>query len=63
MNWIESVGVKLPRAIWDAASAIYAAGARGAVQVFITESNYGSTFARIEAPIIEALGKAEMIFK
>ena len=63
MNWIESIGVNLPRVVWDVASAIYAAGARGPIQVFITKSDYNSTFARIEAPIIELLGKAEMIFK
>ncbi len=64
MNWIEtSLGVKLPQIVWDAASAIYAATAKGTVQVFLTEPNYSSTFYRIEAKIIEALGKAEMVFK
>jgi RHS repeat-associated protein len=64
MNWVEeSFNISLPRVIWDVASAIYATTAKGTVQVFLTESDYSSTFARIEAPIIEALGKAEMIFK
>ncbi len=34
MNKFENIGIKLPRIVWDAASAIYAAGARGTVQVF-----------------------------
>jgi len=65
MNWIEeTVGTNLPRVVWDAASAVYAAGARGVAQVFITEPNsgYASTFYRIEAKIVEALGKAELNF-
>ncbi|MFH1230489.1 MAG: RHS repeat-associated core domain-containing protein [Planctomycetota bacterium] len=68
MNNFESVfGINLPRIMWDAASAIYAAGARGTVQVFTTLSeysaDYSSTFYRIEAPIIEFLGKSEIVFK
>jgi RHS repeat-associated protein len=68
MNWVErSFNVNFPRIVWDAASAIYAAGARGTVQVFSTLSeyskDYSSTFYRVEAPIIEALCKAEMLFK
>ncbi|MDD5669379.1 MAG: hypothetical protein PHE58_05050 [Candidatus Omnitrophica bacterium] len=56
-------GVRFPRIMWDVASAIYATGAKGTVQVFLNESNYNSTFYRIEAKVIEFLGKAEMIFK
>ncbi|MFH0855558.1 MAG: RHS repeat-associated core domain-containing protein [Candidatus Omnitrophota bacterium] len=64
MNRFElATGVNLPKFVWDASSAIYAATARGTVQVFLTESNYTSTFYRIEAKVIELLGKAEMVFK
>jgi len=64
MNALQkSFNFQFPKMVWNAASAIYATTARGTVQVFITESNYNSTFSRIEAPIIEFLGKAEMIFK
>lgn len=67
MNWVESAGVKFPQAVWDTASRIYAESARGTVQVFLSEgAKYTGTFARIEAPILEALealGKVEIIYK
>jgi len=59
----ETFSIRFPHIVWDAASAIYAATAKGSVQVFLTETNYSSTFFRIEKPIIETLGKAKMIFK
>ena len=45
MNNFESeFNVNLPQVIWDAASAIYAAGARGTVRVFSTAAGYGADY-------------------
>jgi RHS repeat-associated protein len=64
LNWFSNSVVELPQVVWDATSAIYASEARGTVQVFLTEGvKLTDTFFRVEAPIVEALGKAEMAFR
>ena len=60
---LQLFGPKAPLFIWKIASAIFAANAKGVVQVFLTETSYSSIFARVEAPIIEFLKNAVMIFK
>jgi len=54
-------GLSIP--IWKTASAIFAANAKGVVQVFLTEASYSKIFATVEAPIIEFMKNATMIFR
>ena len=56
-------GQGLPKGVWDVASGIFAANAKGTVKVFLSEgASYGGTFSKIEAPIIEALKNATLVF-
>jgi len=53
LNFISNrVGIRVPNAVWDGASAIFAANAKGTVRAVIRNSSKGSTWARIEAPIL-----------
>ncbi len=60
---IKSLGGKgLPQGVWDLASGIFAANAKGTVRVFLSEGSYSGTFYRIEAPIIEFFKNASIVF-
>jgi hypothetical protein len=49
---------KLPEAVWDAASSIFALNAKGTVTVFLNSPRAAaSTWAKVESPILSFLGK------
>jgi hypothetical protein len=58
-----ALGTKVPQSPWKAASALFAANAKGDVLVFLRGTlRPGATFVTTEKPIIELLGNARMIF-
>jgi hypothetical protein len=53
----------LPRVVWDGASAIFAANARGEAQAFLRNPLLTGTWSRVERPILEFLGNARIIVR
>ena len=61
-NQLSKNGFELPQAVWDAASAVFAANAKGAVAVSLRDPSAIGTFARIEQPVLTFMNRANSVF-
>jgi RHS repeat-associated protein len=61
---LRAVGGKMPQRVWDNASAIYAANAKGAAQVYLRQPmDSAGVWTRIERPMLKAWGNTKQISK
>jgi len=57
LNLIDRRLVRVPIPVWRAASAVFAANAKGTAQVFLSANvNAGSIWTTVESPILNFLG-------
>lgn len=56
-------GEGLPDVVWEGASAIYAANAKGVAQAFIRNGRRNSIFRTIEKPIVRKLNNARIAYR
>ncbi len=57
LNLVQDLtGLKIPKAIWDGASAIFALNAKNGARAMIRDTSPTTTWARIEAPILRFRG-------
>jgi hypothetical protein len=62
LNALDTRIVKLPDPVWDLASAIFSANAKGEAQVFLRGAiREGSTWRRVERPILTLLRNATIV--
>ena len=61
-NQLSKKGLELPQTVWDAASAVFAANAKGAVAVSLRDPSAIGTFARIEQPVLTFMNRANSVF-
>ena len=61
-NQLSKNGLELPQTVWDAASAVFAANAKGAVAVSLRDPSAIGTFARIEQPVLTFMNRANSVF-
>jgi hypothetical protein len=52
--------VKLPRPIWDAASGVFAANAKGNVQVFLRDPAPGGVWNAVERPALDFVNRVNV---
>ncbi len=63
LNVIESRGIKLPQMVWDAASGVFSANAKGTVQIYLRNTRITSVYNRIERPVLDLFNNTIRVFK
>jgi RHS repeat-associated protein len=57
LNAINNNVGKLPQSVWDVASAVFVANAKGNVTVVLRNANSTGTWARVESPVLDFVNK------
>ena len=63
LNVIESRLIKLPQIVWDAASGVFAANAKGTVQIYLRNAIITGVYNRIERPVLDFFDNTIRVFR
>ena len=63
LNVIDSQFIRMPQSVWDAASGIFSANAKGTVEIYLRNAKVTSVYNRIEKPVLDLFNNTKTLFK